>query len=370
MRILVTGSNGFIGRNLVETLKYKFKDGEIYKYDIDNSIDELKEFVNNSDCIIHLAGVNRPLTNSDFYTGNVDFTRELCNIIEKTGKKKKLIVSSSIHVNKDSDYGKSKKMAEEYLEDFALRTMNKVIIFRLTNVFGKWAKPNYNSVVATFCYNIARDLPINIHDEKLSLVLAHIDDVVTEFIDQISSDDDKIIKFLDLHKKYEVTIGEIALLIESFKRSRNDKSIPNVKDDFVKKLHSTYLTYIPINNLSYDLDMNVDDRGSFTEFIRTLDKGQISINISKPGIVKGNHWHHTKNEKFLVIAGSGVIRFRSIINNEVYEYNVSEKKLEVIDIPAGYTHNIENTGQSDMVTIIWANELYNPEKPDTFFMEV
>ena len=246
----------------------------------------------------------------------------------------------------------------------------KVYVYRLTNLFGKWSKPNYNSVIATFCNNIANNLPIKINDPEVTLNLAYIDDVVNEFINAMNDKPSVEDNYCYIPITHTVKLGKIAELIMSFKESRKSLQIPNMKDEFEKKLYSTYLSYLPENDFSYPVKMNVDNRGSFTELFKSQERGQVSVNISKPGIVKGNHWHHTKNEKFVVVSGTGVIRFRKIDSNKIIEYKVSGEKIEIVDIPCGYTHNIENIGDTDMVTIMWANEIFNPEKPDTYFMEV
>ncbi|NLC69443.1 MAG: SDR family oxidoreductase, partial [Clostridiaceae bacterium] len=238
------------------------------------------------------------------------------------------------------------------------------------NVFGKWCRPNYNSAIATFCYNIARDLPITVNDPSVVMNLVYIDDVVKELIRALKGEENRVGDFCEVPVVHTITLGEIVDLIYSFKNSREKLSIPDMSDEFIKKLYSTYLSYLSEDNFSYALKMNIDNRGSFTEFIRTPNRGQVSVNISKPGITKGNHWHNTKNEKFLVVSGKGVIRFRKIGSDKVIEYYVSGDKLEVVDIPPGYTHNIENLGDTDMVTIMWANECYDPNKPDTYYEEV
>ncbi|MDO8686418.1 MAG: capsular polysaccharide biosynthesis protein CapF, partial [Clostridiales bacterium] len=246
----------------------------------------------------------------------------------------------------------------------------RVYVYRLPNVFGKWCRPNYNSAVATFCYNIANGLPIQVNDPTVTMKLVYIDDVVREFINALNGQVNSQGKYYGVEPVHTVKLGEIAELIRSFRESREQRSIPDMSDEFTRKLYSTYLSYLPKEQFSYPLKMNIDIRGSFTEFIKTSDRGQVSVNISKPGITKGNHWHHSKNEKFLVVSGTGVIRFRMVGSEEVVEYHVSGDKLEVVDIPIGYTHNIENLGETDMVTVMWVNECFDPDKPDTYFLEV
>jgi len=370
LKILVTGAKGFVGKNLVSEFKNRGYE-EIYEFDIDTPQGLLDEYIRDCEFVFHLAGVNRPKDEKDFEKGNTGFTSMLLEKLKFYNNKCPILVASSIQATLDNPYGKSKKAVEDLMFLYEKETEAKVYIYRFTNLFGKWCRPNYNSVVATFCYNIANGLPIQINDRKKELTLAYIDDVVEELINVINfkgtypKD-----KFYYIPVTYDVTLGEIASLIESFRNSRTNLMLPNMKDEFCKKLYSTYLSYLPDNRFNYDLKMNIDNRGSFTELFKTEERGQISINISKPGVTKGNHWHHTKNEKFIVVSGKGVIRLRKLNSNEVIEYFVSGEKLEVIDIPVGYTHNIENIGDSDLVTVMWSNELFNKDRPDTYFLEV
>ncbi len=370
MKVLVTGSSGFIGKNLVVKLRELYKDIEIYQYDLENTIEDLKNAVTEANYIFHLAGINRPKIKEDFYKGNTNLTKLLIEFVELTKRDIPVVVSSSIHAELDNDYGKSKKQAETHLLEYAKRTNNKLNLYRLPNVFGKWSKPNYNSVVATFAHNIANDLPIQINDKSYKLTLVYIDDVVNEFVRVIDETENRVDDFCEVSVTHNITLGDLADKFYSFKESRVSKMTPHVGHELTKKLYSTYLSYLPKDQFSYDLKMNTDYRGSFTEFLKTKEFGQISVNVSKPGITKGNHWHHTKNEKFLVVSGNGVIRFRNILTEEIFEYYVNAKKMQVVDIPVGYTHNIENLGDNDMVTIMWANELFDPENPDTIYEEV
>lgn len=369
MKILVTGAKGFVGKNLVAQLK---NEGiiDIYEYDVDTNTEMLDKFTTDCEFIFHLAGVNRPQSEEEFKKGNFGFTSQLLDLLKKNNNKSHILLSSSIQAELDNPYGQSKKAGEELMMTYSQETNSKVFLYRLPNVFGKWCRPNYNSVVATFCNNIANNLPIKINDPDVILKLVYIDDVVGEFISALKGMDNKPSGYCSVDQFYEIKLGEIVEQLYSFKESRNDKSIPDMSNGFTKKLYSTYLSYLPKDKFSYPLKMNVDNRGSFTEFVKTADRGQVSINISKPGITKGNHWHHTKNEKFLVVSGKGVIKFRQIHSNEIIEYYVSGEKLEVIDIPTGYTHNIINLGETDMITVMWANERFDPENPDTFFLEV
>lgn len=369
MKILVTGSKGFIGKNLISELRNR-KYNDILEYDKDTDSTVLDLYCKEADFVFHLAGINRPKENSEFMEGNFGFTSDLLNSLKKHENTCPVMISSSIQAKLNNPYGISKKAGEDLLFDYSKKTGAKVLVYRFSNVFGKWCKPNYNSVVATFCHNIAHDLPIQVNDPSVLMTLVYIDDVVDELINALESKENKVDSFCEVPLIYTITLGEIANLINSFKHSREERAVPNMSDLFIKKLYSTYLSYLPEDQFRYDLKMNVDNRGSFTEFLKIPDRGQISVNISKPGITKGNHWHHSKNEKFLVVSGKGVIRFRKIDSDKVLEYFVSGDKLEVIDIPIGYTHNIENLGDTDMVTIMWVNELFDPEKPDTYFLEV
>jgi UDP-2-acetamido-2,6-beta-L-arabino-hexul-4-ose reductase len=280
------------------------------------------------------------------------------------------MISSSIQAELDNPYGESKKAGEDLLFNYSKETGAKVLIYRFPNVFGKWCRPNYNSAVATFCHNIAHDSPITVNDPSVIMKLVYIDDVVKELINALEDRENKNGDFCEVPVEHTISLGEIVELIYSFKTSREKRAIPDMSDAFTKKLYSTYLSYLPKDQFSYELKMNVDNRGSFTEFIKTPDRGQVSVNISKPGITKGNHWHHTKNEKFLVVSGTGVIRFRKVDSEEVLEYFVSGDKLEVVDIPTGYAHNITNIGERDLITLMWTNEKYNPDMPDTHHLEV
>lgn len=369
MKILITGAKGFIGKNLVAELKNR-NYTDIFEYDRDTDPDLLDKYCEEADFVFHLAGVNRPKDESEFMEGNFGFTLTLLEKLKKYGNICPVMISSSIQAKLDNPYGRSKKAGEDLLFNYSQETGAKVLVYRFPNVFGKWCRPNYNSAIATFCHNIAHDLPIIVNDPKIVLNLMYIDDLVNELINALEGKENRVGDFCEVPVVYTVTLGKIVELIYSFKKSREELSIPDMSDEFTKKLYSTYLSYLPEDQFSYELKMNVDNRGSFTEFIRTLDRGQVSVNISKPGIIKGNHWHHTKNEKFLVVSGNGVIRFRKIDSDEVIEYFVSGDKLEVVDIPPGYTHNIENLGDTDMVTIMWANEPFDPENPDTYYLEV
>ena len=370
--ILITGALGFIGKNLTAHLTNQGYTN-LLLFDIaysENPQQELATFAKEAKFVFHLAGINRPQSNEAFYAGNRDSTTELLELLSKFGNKAPVLLSSSTQATLDNDYGKSKAQAEQAVYSHSSTNGSPVYVFRLPGVFGKWCRPNYNSVVATFCHNIASGLPIEVRDPAYSLPLVYIDDVVRCFTDAMEgkvAQDRSTQPVCLVNPVYQTTLGKLAELISSFRQSRTTLAVPNIADEFEKKLYSTYLSYIPSTHFSYNLKMNCDNRGSFTEFLRTPDRGQVSINISKPGVVKGNHWHHTKNEKFLVVKGEAIIRFRQIGTSMVTEYRVSDKILQVVDIPTGYTHNIENVGKEDLITVMWANEPFDPENPDTFF---
>lgn len=367
--ILITGSEGFVGKNLRATLQSR-ENIRLICFDIHDEPSTLPTLLSQADFVFHLAGVNRPQSVKEFRTGNTDLTADICHYLANGGKKVPLAISSSTQATLDNLYGTSKRGAENAVLEYGRTTGAQTYIFRLSNIFGKWCRPNYNSGIATFCHNIANDLPIQVNDPNVVMKLAYIDDVVHTFVSLLDGVVTMQDGFCIVQPMHTISLGDIVELIRSFKTSRDTRSIPNMGDPFVKKLYSTYLSYLPVDQFSYPLKMNVDDRGSFTEFIKTPDRGQVSVNISKPGITKGNHWHHTKNEKFLVVSGQGVIRFRHVGSEEIIEYSVSGDRLEAVDIPTGYTHSISNTGTTDLVTVMWCNEIFDPENPDTFFESV
>ena len=369
MKILVTGAKGFIGKNLIAELK-NIKYTQIFEYDIDTEKGLLDKYCKEADFVFNFAGINRTQNTEKFMEGNFGFTSVLVEKLKKYNNTCPILISSSIQAKLDNYYGKSKKAAEDLLFSYGKETGANIFVYRLSNVFGKWCRPNYNSVVATFCNNIACDLPITVNDPNIVMELVYIDDVVNELISVLFKNNTSNGHFFKIPIAYKVKLGKIVDLIYSFKLSRENNIIPDMSDAFTKKLYATYFSYIPKDRLKYPLKMNIDDRGSFTEIIRTDKRGQFSVNISKNGIVKGNHWHQTKNEKFVVVSGKGVIRLRMIDSNEILEYHVSGDKIEVVDIPPGYTHNIENLGNIDLVTFMWCSECFDLKYPDTNFLEV
>ena len=371
MKVLVTGAKGFIGKNLIAELD-RMEGVEVCPFDIDTPTEMLEIYGADCDFVFNLAGVNRPQNVEEFMEGNFGFATTLVETLKKHGNTCPIMNASSIQAALDNPYGQSKKAGEDMLLAYGKEVGANIYVYRFPNVFGKWCRPNYNSAVATFCNNIANDLPIQVNDRNTLLHLVYIDDVVEELLAAMKGQphvDEQ--GYCYVPTVHDVTLGEIVDLLYSFRESRKNLMIPDMTEDsFSKKLYSTYLSYLPKDGFSYPLKMNVDARGSFTEVVKSADRGQVSINISKPGITKGNHWHHTKNEKFLVVSGKGVIRFRKIGEEEIIEYHVSGEKLEVVDIPTGYTHSIVNEGDTDMVTLMWCNECFNPDKPDTMYVPV
>ena len=395
MNILVTGASGFVGKNLCASFR-NIKDGkdktrpnitidEIYEYDMDTDPALLDEYCSKCDFVFNLAGVNRPQNADEFMRGNFGFANVLLNTLKKHNNTCPIMISSSIQATcigrYDSDYGRSKKAGEELVFEYGIDTGAKVFVYRFPNVFGKWCKPNYNSVVATFCHNMANDLDITVNDRNTALELVYIDDLVAEMLDALEGkehhcDFDGVNTVLSDKGKYcavptthKVTLGEIVDLLDGFKAQTSTLVMPEIPDNsFAKKLYSTYLSYLPKEKISFPLKMNCDKRGSFTELLKTEKCGQFSVNISKPGITKGQHWHHTKWEFFIVVAGHGLIQLRKLGTDEVLNFEVSGDKMEAIHMLPGYTHNIINLSKTeDLVTVMWANERFDPKHPDTFF---
>ncbi len=395
MNILVTGAKGFVGKNLVQALmciksgKDKTRSaisiGEIFEYDIDTDPALLDEYCASCGFVFNLAGINRPQNAEEFMQGNFGFASTLLDTLKKHNNTCPVMISSSIQATcigrYDSDYGRSKKAGEELAFTYGEQTGAKVLVYRFPNLFGKWCRPNYNSAVATFCNNIANDLPIQVNDRAVMLELLYIDDLITEMLDALEGNEHRCVfdgidtvlceggKYCAAPITHKVTLGEIVDALESFKAQPTTLVMPEIANNsFTKKLYSTYLSYLPKEKVAFPLKMNCDDRGSFTELLKTEKCGQFSVNISKPGITKGQHWHHTKWEFFIVVSGHGLIQERKIGTDEVLNFEVSGDRIEAIHMLPGYTHNIINLSETEnLVTVMWANEQFDPAHPDTFF---
>lgn len=399
MNILVTGAKGFVGKNLCAQLrniaqgKVKFygdvKIENIFEYDIDSSLEELDDYCRQADFVFNLAGVNRPQNPEEFMQGNYGFASTLLATLEKHGNRCPVMLSSSLQATligryAEGDYGKSKKAGEELFFEYGARTGSRILVYRFPNLFGKWCRPNYNSAVATFCNNIANDLPIQVNDRSTELELVYIDDLVDEMIAALKGEEhhcefDGLTTVLTAEGRYcavpvshRVTLGEIVDLLEQFRAQPSSLVVPEIKEgSFAKKLYSTYLSYLPADKVSFPLKMNIDARGSFTELIKSVGVGQVSVNISKPGITKGEHWHNTKWEFFIVVSGRGLIQQRRVGSDEVLNFEVSGEKIEAVHMLPGYTHNIINlSDKEDLVTVMWCNECFDPARPDTYFEPV
>ena len=368
MRVLVTGSRGFIGKNLVVRLEEQ-SDTEIFHFSRGNSVNNLEEIVKNCDYVVHLAGENRPKDIADFAVVNSDLTNSLCEAIRNTSRNIPLILASSTQASMDNPYGESKLSAESVVKKFSKDTGNDVIIYRLPGVFGKWCKPNYNSVVATFCHNIANDLPIQINDPSLQIRLVYVDDVVTDFIDTLQLMD-KGINLRKISPDYSITLGELAQQIKLFKNCRIDLVSERVGSGLIRALYSTYISYLPPVKFVYDLQRHSDERGVFVEMLKTQDSGQFSFFTAHPGVTRGGHYHHSKTEKFLVIKGLAQFGFRNIVTNEIFEVFTSGDKSQVVETVPGWTHDITNVGDEELVVMLWANEIFNKEQPDTYASKI
>jgi len=370
--VLVTGSEGFIGKNLIMRLE-ELDNVAIKSFDKEDNVEILKKCLQESDFIFHLAGVNRPKKVEEFEKINVGLTKDIIDLLEEMGKRIPVVITSSIQAESDNPYGKSKKRAEDELIKYSKSNSVPVYIYRLPNVFGKWSKPNYNSVISTFCYNISHNLDIMISDPEKELELVYIDDVIDEFVKLLFRKDRDLDKyFYNVKRVFKVSLGELAEKIYQIRDMRKTLIVPDLSDDFTKFLHATYLSYLDKDDLSYEMDSKEDNRGSFIELIKSNAFGQVSVSRSQKGIIRGNHYHNTKNEKFCVIKGEAVIKLRNILDDKIISYYVSDKKMEVVDIPPGYTHSIENLteGDGEMIFLIWANEIFDPENPDTYYCEV
>jgi UDP-2-acetamido-2,6-beta-L-arabino-hexul-4-ose reductase len=369
MKILVTGAKGFIGKNLIAELKNQ-NYIDIFEYDIDSTLEELNQFTKDCEFVFHLAGVNRPKDPKEFQEGNFGFTTILLDYLKKNNNKAPIMLASSIQAELDNPYGVSKKDGEELLFSYGKENETKVLIYRFPNVFGKWCRPNYNSVIATFSHNIANDIPITVNDENVEMNLVYIDDLVKELINALRGEENRKDRFCFVEPDYKIRLSEVINLLYLFKKYRESNFIPRTDDPFIKKLYATYISYINLENILYDLIQISDDRGSFTELLKSQYNGQISLNISKKGIIKGNHWHHTKIEKFIVLSGQCIVRIRHLHQTNIVEYKLSNSKLQVLEIPPGYIHQVENIGESDLMFLIWSNEVYNKNNDDTYMTEV
>jgi len=369
--VLITGARGFIGKNLVAALSRK-KELVIKTFDVEDDPSVLETSLMQADFVYHFAGVNRPQNPEEFKTGNADSTASIAAILEKAGRKVPILLTSSIQAERDNPYGVSKKAAEEILIDYNKRTGAPVLIYRLPGVFGKWSRPNYNTVVATFCHNIARGLEIKISDPANEIELVYIDDVIRQFTSHVNQPPlpSGEGRYFRINTTFKVTLDELAAKIYSLRDMRTTLRVPDLSDYFMRCLNATYLSFLDTKDFSYPLDLKTDDRGSLFELIKSEHFGQIFVSRTFKGITRGNHYHDSKVEKFCVIQGKAVIRFRHILSKEVLEYHVSGEKIEVVDIPPGYTHNIENLGEGEMIVLFWANQVFNPDDPDTYFIPV
>ena len=371
MNILITGARGFMGKNLRSALTGRCGDAHrLMLLDMPHTEEELLAAAAEADFVFHLAGVNRPTDPADFQKGNADFTRQLLTLLKERGKRPPVLLSSSIQAALENPYGQSKLSAEQAVADYGRETGSAVYLYRLPNVFGKWSRPNYNSAVATFCHNVARGLPITVNDPSVTLRLVYIDDVTEEFLRAMEGQPHREGEWCTVQPVHEVNLGHMAELIQSFPGLRDSLTAPDQSDPLVKKLYATYLSFLPPEDFSRPTVTHADQRGSFTELLHMGSRGQVSLNVSRPHITKGDHWHQTKHEKFIVLQGEGVIRFRKVGDSTVIAYKVSGENLTVVDIPTGYTHSIENTGDTDMLTLMWANEVFDPAHPDTLRLPV
>lgn len=368
MNILITGSQGFIGKNLIQHLSEK-KEVTLLTFSRENNLSELPKLVNKADIIFHLAGINRPKELSEFYEGNSSFTELLCQAVLESGKTTPIIFSSSTQATNQNDYGKSKLQAEESLIKLNEKTQNPIAIYRLPNVFGKWCKSNYNSVVATFCNNIIHNIPLTINDPKVELNLVYIDDVITEFLTYITKSYHESTP-KDLYKTipitYQTTVGELANTLQNFHEQRQNMLIDRVGDGLIRALYATYISYLPKEQFAYPIQKHEDPRGRFVEMLKTQDSGQFSYFTALPGITRGGHYHHSKTEKFLVIKGTALFKFKNLLTNEYYELITTGDTPQVVDTATGWTHDITNIGTDEMIVMLWANEVFDPNNPDTY----
>ncbi|TMV47654.1 SDR family oxidoreductase [Paenibacillus mesophilus] len=370
VNVLITGSNGFIGRHMVDRLQ-KREDVRIATFTRGDDLESLETKVKEADVIFHLAGVNRPQNEAEFEEVNAGLTEYMAALLLKHRRAPTVVMSSSIQAESQNAYGRSKKQAEEAMLAFALESGANVCVYRLPNVFGKWCKPNYNSVVATYCHNIARGLDITISDPEKGLTLVYIDDVIDHFIDRMDTLGKPMSHpYYSLDRTFQIKLGELADKIYRIRDIRKSHILPDLSEPLMKCLYTTYLSYLNKQDFAYRLEMKTDHRGSLAEVIKSNQFGQIFISKSHKGVVRGNHYHHTKVEKFCVIQGEAIIRFRHVHDGEVLNYQVSGERIEVVDIPPGYTHSIENVSDGELTVLFWANEIFDPQAPDTYYLEV
>jgi UDP-2-acetamido-2,6-beta-L-arabino-hexul-4-ose reductase len=374
-QVLVTGSSGFIGRNLVAALERK-PEATAHRFTHDDSLDALEAMLAEADAVFHLAGVNRPESEDDFERVNVGLTEQICRRLERLGRASLFVLASSSQAELDNPYGRSKRRAEEVVSRFAEANAAPAVIFRLRNVFGKWARPNYNSVVATFCHNVAHGLPISVSDPAREVSFVYVDDVVAAFLDLLDNPPTAgTCDRREVGPVYPITLGALAEKITAFRASRKTLHLPDFSDAFPRCLYATYLSYLGEGDFAYPLEIRADNRGELAEFIKSPSFGQVFVSRTKPGITRGNHYHHTKVEKFLVLEGQAVVRFRQILDGQsgggnVIEYPVSGRDFRVVDIPPGYTHSIENVGSGELVVLFWASEVFDLHAPDTYYQAV
>lgn len=368
MKVLVTGANGFVGRNLISNLRLN-KEIETFSYDKESTIEELDKYTKECDFVFHLAGVNRPEKPEEFMEGNFGFTSTLLDKLKENNNKCPIMISSSIQAELDNDYGKSKKAGEDLIIEYGKENNVKTFIYRFPNLFGKWCRPNYNSVIATWCYNVSHNLEIMVNDRDKELNLVYIDDVCYELIKCLEDKETRENDFCIVPISYIKTLGEISDLIKSFKEESTGIFVPSTGDEFTKKLYATYISYVPLNEMVVDLCEHRDERGVFCELVRTKECGQVSISTTNPNVVRGGHYHNTKMERFIVVKGKAKIEFEHVITHEKIEFEVSGDKLQYVTIPVGYQHSINNIGDDELVLILWANELFDKDVPDTYVME-
>jgi UDP-2-acetamido-2,6-beta-L-arabino-hexul-4-ose reductase len=368
MNILVTGSDGFIGKNLCVWLA-RLPQHRVWTYDVSNKSAELEEAAAGADAVFHLAGINRPEHEDEFHAGNVDLTARLCDFLTARTDKPYLVLSSSVQAVLDNPYGVSKRRAEELVATYAANSRGRGVIYRLPNVFGKWCRPNYNSAVATFCHNISHDLPISVSDPDRELELAYIDDVIQSWLRNLDAASSVGNLYRSVSPTYRTTLAELVERIRTFRAIRQTLQIPAL-DEFGRKLYATYLSYLDADAFAYPLERRDDDRGTLAEFIKSGTAGQLFVSRTRSGVTRGNHYHHTKTEKFLVVEGEAIVRFRHLLSNDVIEYVIKGNDLRVVDIPPGYTHSIENVGPNELITLFWASEIFDADRPDTFALDV